>query len=127
MTISKTTSTRSGLTRRFAVLAALALFAAPLAFSAQPAFAQAGLSSGIYQGLWHDGRNLVNQIVIYADHLTTTQVAGGCCQGSTTRYDSAGPSLYRSDRGHQIIVTGPTSYTWINSSGGNRTNFTFLQ
>ena len=108
-------------------LLAAALSAPAAAMVSAPVHAQE-LVSGVYQGTWHDGRNLVERLVVYPSYLTIVRIAGGDHQGGPpVTYASQGPSVYQSDRGHQIIVTGPESFTWVNSGGGNRVNYVRIQ
>lgn len=110
--------------RHFLAASAAALVTAAVT---TPALAQQGLTPGLYQGYWHDGRSIVSRIDVYPDYIITTQIAGGDRTGLSSQYNRSGPSLYVHQDGHQFIITSPTSYTWINSGGGNRFNGTLIQ
>lgn len=107
-------------TSRRSMLFGLAIFALPLGLAAKQAEAQEDLRTVNYSGNWQDGRTLVETVCELPETLIITRQSGGDHIGTAFQYHQTGSSLYVSDRSHQVIVTGPTSFTWVNSGGGNR-------
>lgn len=82
------------------------------------------LQSGLYFGVWKDGRPMIERVNASANEIVITRMAGGDVEGKTSRYIGSGASQYNSASGHRIFVTGPNSFTWTNSSGQNGVSYT---